>query len=212
MATYNNLTIVSHPLVQHKLSILRKSSTPTRDFKSLVDEIGTLMAYEALKDLPLTDVEIQTPLEPCMAKKLVGKKMVLVPILRAGLGMVDGISRLVPSARVGHIGLFRDHDTLKPVDYYFKVPADQADRRFVILDPMLATGGSMSYAVEKLKASGAVDVRAICLVAAPEGVETMLSDHPDVPVFTAALDRQLNDKGYILPGLGDAGDRIFGTS
>jgi uracil phosphoribosyltransferase len=212
MANYPNLKLVDHPLVQHKLAILRKKSTPTRDFKSLVDEIGTLMAYEALKDLPLTEVEIETPLEPCMAKKLAGKKMVLVPILRAGLGMVDGISRLVPSARVGHIGLFRDHDTLQPVDYYFKVPSDQADRRFVILDPMLATGGSMSYAVKKLKSEGAVDIRAICLVAAPEGVQRMLADHPNVPVFVAALDRQLNDVGYILPGLGDAGDRIFGTS
>lgn len=212
MPKYPNLKIVDHPLVQHKLAILRKKSTPTRDFKSLVDEIGTLMAYEALKDLPLTDVEIETPLEPCMARKLAGKKMVLVPILRAGLGMVDGISRLVPSARVGHIGLFRDHKTLKPVDYYFKVPADQADRLFVLLDPMLATGGSMAYAAEKLKSSGAVDVRAICLVAAPEGVERMLADHPDVPVFAASLDRKLNDIGYILPGLGDAGDRLFGTS
>jgi uracil phosphoribosyltransferase len=211
MANYSNLRLVDHPLVQHKLAILRKKSTPTRDFKSLVDEIGTLMAYEALKDLPLTDVEIETPLEPCMARKLAGKKMVLVPILRAGLGMVDGISRLVPSARVGHIGLFRDHETLEPVDYYFKVPADQANRRFVILDPMLATGGSMSYAAQKLKDSGAVEIRAICLVAAPEGVEKMLADHPDIPVFVAALDRQLNEMGYILPGLGDAGDRIFGT-
>ena len=210
--TSPNLTVVDHPLIQHKLSILRKTSTPTRDFKALVDEIGTLMAYEALKDLPLEEVRIDTPLETCNARQLAGKKLVLVPILRAGLGMVDGISGLIPSARIGHIGLFRDHDTLDPVDYYFKVPGDESNRIFVILDPMLATGGSMSYAVDRLKSRGASDIRALCLVAAPEGLARMYRDHPDVRVFAAALDRELNDKGYILPGLGDAGDRIFGTS
>lgn len=210
--TSPNLTVVDHPLIQHKLAILRKTSTPTRDFKSLVDEIGTLMAYEALKDLPLEEVQIETPLETCNARQLAGKKLVLVPILRAGLGMVDGISGLIPSARIGHIGLFRDHDTLDPVDYYFKVPGDEANRIFVVLDPMLATGGSMSYAVARLKSRGASDIRALCVVAAPEGLDRMFRDHPDVRVFAAALDRELNDKGYILPGLGDAGDRIFGTT
>jgi uracil phosphoribosyltransferase len=206
-----NLTLVRHPLIQHKLTLLRDRKTPTKIFKELVDEMAMLMAYEATNDLPLEPVTVQTPLEQTVGKQVSGKKLTLVPILRAGLGMVEGILRLVPSARVGHIGLYRDHDTLKPVDYYFKVPSDAVERDFLVLDPMLATGGSASAAVSSLKRAGATRVRFLCLVAAPEGVQRMHRDHPDVQIFSAALDRELNTHGYILPGLGDAGDRLFGT-
>jgi uracil phosphoribosyltransferase len=209
--TFPNLTVLSHPLIQHKLSILRDKHTSTRDFKQLVGEIATLMAYEVTKDLPTQPVEIETPLERATGRQVAGKKLTLVPILRAGLGMVDGITQLIPSARVGHIGLYRDHETLQPVDYYFKIPHDEMERDFFILDPMLATGGSAVAAVGALKKAGARRVRFLCLVAAPEGVRRMLDSHPEVPVFAAALDRQLNEVGYILPGLGDAGDRLFGT-
>jgi uracil phosphoribosyltransferase len=208
---FPNLTVVQHPLVRHKLSVLRDKETSKKKFKELVDEIAMLMAYEVTKDLPLSAVEIETPLETTTEMKLSGKKLTVVPILRAGLGMVDGVVRLIPSARVGHIGLFRDHDTLQPVDYYFKIPPEPENRDFILLDPMLATGGSASAATTSLKRSGASRVRFVCLVAAPEGVQRMLDDHPDVHVYTAALDRELNDLGYILPGLGDAGDRLFGT-
>ncbi len=208
---FPNLTVIGHPLVQHKLTILRDRRTPTRDFKQLVNEIATLMAYEATKDLPTERITIETPLETTEGWQVAGKKLTLVPILRAGLGMVEGIAQLIPSARVGHIGLYRDHDTLKPVDYYFKIPADELERDFFVLDPMLATGGSAVAAVTALKQAGARRIRFLCLVAAPEGVARMLEAHPDVAVFTAGLDRQLNDVGYILPGLGDAGDRLFGT-
>jgi uracil phosphoribosyltransferase len=208
---FPNLTVVQHPLVRHKLSVLRDKETSKKKFKELVDEIAMLMAYEVTKDLPLAPVEIETPLETTTEMKLAGKKLTVVPILRAGLGMVDGVVRLIPSARVGHIGLFRDHDTLQPVDYYFKIPPEPEARDFILLDPMLATGGSASAATTSLKRSGATRVRFVCLVAAPEGVQRMLDDHPDVHVFTASLDRELNDLGYILPGLGDAGDRLFGT-
>jgi uracil phosphoribosyltransferase len=208
---FPNLTVVQHPLVRHKLSVLRDKETSKKKFKELVDEIAMLMAYEVTKDLPLAAVEIETPLETTTEMKLAGKKLTVVPILRAGLGMVDGVVRLIPSARVGHIGLFRDHDTLQPVDYYFKIPPEPENRDFILLDPMLATGGSASAATASLKRSGASRVRFVCLVAAPEGVQRMLDDHPDVHVYTAALDRELNDLGYILPGLGDAGDRLFGT-
>ena len=208
---FPNLTVVQHPLVRHKLSVLRDKETSKKKFKELVDEIAMLMAYEVTKDLPLAPVEIETPLETTTEMKLSGKKLTVVPILRAGLGMVDGVMRLIPSARVGHIGLFRDHETLQPVDYYFKIPPEPEARDFILLDPMLATGGSASAATSSLKRSGATRVRFVCLVAAPEGVQRMLEDHPDVHVFTAALDRELNDIGYILPGLGDAGDRLFGT-
>jgi uracil phosphoribosyltransferase len=208
---FPNLTVVQHPLVRHKLSVLRDKETSKKKFKELVDEIAMLMAYEVTKDLPLAPVEIETPLETTTEMKLSGKKLTVVPILRAGLGMVDGVVRLIPSARVGHIGLFRDHDTLQPVDYYFKIPPEPEARDFILLDPMLATGGSASAATSSLKRSGATRVRFVCLVAAPEGVQRMLNDHPDVHVFTASLDRELNDVGYILPGLGDAGDRLFGT-
>ena len=208
---FPNLTVLSHPLVQHKLSILRDRDTSTRDFKQLVSEMATLMAYEATKDLPTEPVEIETPLERTTGRQVAGKKLTLVPILRAGLGMVEGIAQLIPSARVGHIGLYRDHGTLKPVDYYFKIPSAEVERDFFVLDPMLATGGSAVAAVGALKSAGAHRIRFLCLVAAPEGVQAMLEAHPDVPVYTATLDRQLNDQGYILPGLGDAGDRLFGT-
>jgi uracil phosphoribosyltransferase len=207
---FPNLTVLDHPLIQHKLSILRDRETSTRDFKQLVSEIAMLMAYEATKDLATEAVEIETPLERMSGRQVSGKKLTLVPILRAGLGMVEGIAQLIPSARVGHIGLYRDHDTLKPVDYYFKIPAE-LERDFYLLDPMLATGGSGVAAVGALKEAGARRIRFLSIVAAPEGVRRMLAAHPDVPIYTAALDRQLNEQGYILPGLGDAGDRLFGT-
>src|SRR5947199_1942889 len=208
---FPSLTIIRHPLVQHKLTILRDRQTETKHFKELVDEIAMLMAYEATSELSLEPREVNTPLEKGTGWHISGKKLTLVPILRAGLGMVEGILRLVPSARVGHIGLYRDHGTLEPVDYYFKVPGETAERDFFILDPMLATGGSAVAAVSALKKAGAERIRFLCLVAAPEGVGKMLAAHADVPVYAAALDRQLNVRGYILPGLGDAGDRLFGT-
>ena len=208
---FTNLTVISHPLVRHKVTMLRDRRTPKKIFKELVDEIAMLMAYEATADLSLEEIEVQTPLEQALGWQVSGKKLTLVPILRAGLGMVEGILRLVPSARVGHIGLYRDHDTLEPVDYYFKVPADVVERDFFILDPMLATGGSAVSAISSLKRVGATRVRFLCLVAAPEGVRRLQDTHPDVPVYCAALDRELNAHGYILPGLGDAGDRLFGT-
>jgi uracil phosphoribosyltransferase len=210
-ATFANLTVLGHPLIQHKLTLLRDRGTTTRDFKQLVGEIATLMAYEVTKDLPTEPVEIETPLERMTGRQVSGKKLTLVPILRAGLGMVEGVAQLIPSARVGHIGLYRDHESLQPVDYYFKIPGDEVERDFFILDPMLATGGSAVAAVSALRKAGARRIRFLCIVAAPEGVGRMLEAHPDIPVFAAALDRQLNDRGYILPGLGDAGDRLFGT-
>jgi uracil phosphoribosyltransferase len=205
------LTIVDHPLVAHKLSLMRDRSTSKKSFAELLDEISTLMAYEATRDIPLELCEVETPLERTTQRRIAGKKLTLVPILRAGLGMVDGVLRLVPSARVGHIGLFRDHETLQPVEYFFKIPTDADQRDFLLLDPMLATGGSAVAAVDALKRRGAARVRFMCLVAAPEGVERLSSSHPDVPIYTAALDRQLDANGYIRPGLGDAGDRLFGT-
>jgi len=208
---YPTLRVVTHPLVQHKLTILRDRATPTKIFKELVEEIALLMAYEATVDMQLDETRVETPLESTIGRQLSGKKLTLVPILRAGLGMVDGIYRLVPNARIGHIGLYRNHDTLQPVDYYFKVPGDAAGRDFFVLDPMLATGGSAVSAVTSLKRAGATRIRFLCLVAAPEGVRKLASAHPDVTVFCAALDRELNAQGYILPGLGDAGDRLFGT-
>jgi uracil phosphoribosyltransferase len=210
MPRFPNLTVLDHPLIQHKLALLRDKRTPTKEFRALVSEIAMLMTYEVTRDLPTWPVEVETPLETAKCRMVAGKKLTLVPILRAGLGMVDGISQLIPSARIGHIGLYRDEQTLKPVRYYFKVPRE-ASRDFYLLDPMLATGGSAVAAVQQLKDVGAVRIRLICIVAAPEGVQDMLTAHPDVPVFAAALDRELNQHGYILPGLGDAGDRIFGT-
>lgn len=211
MPEFPALTIIRHPLVQHKLTIMRNRDTPTKIFKELVDEIAMLMAYEATIDLTLEPLPVTTPLEATTGWHISGKKLTLVPILRAGLGMVEGILRLVPAARVGHIGLYRDHDTLQPVDYYFKVPGDATERDFFVLDPMLATGGSAAAAVSSLKRAGATRIRFLCLVAAPEGVNRLSTEHPDVPIYCAALDRQLNQQGYILPGLGDAGDRLFGT-
>jgi uracil phosphoribosyltransferase len=211
MTRFPNLTVIAHPLIQHKLAVLRARDTSKKTFRELVDEIAMLMGYEVTKDLPLEPVDIETPLERTRASMVSGKKLTLVPILRAGLGMVEGMLRLMPSVRVGHIGLYRDHETLQPVDYYFKIPPDPEARDFIVLDPMLATGGSAAAAVTSLKRQGAARVRLVCLVAAPEGVQRMLQEHPDVQVYTAALDRELNQHGYILPGLGDAGDRLFGT-
>lgn len=210
-AEFPSLTIIRHPLVQHKLTILRDRETPTKIFKELVDEIAMLMAYEATSELTVDHISVMTPLEQTDGLHISGKKLTLVPILRAGLGMVEGILRLVPAARVGHIGLYRDHDTLEPVDYYFKVPGDTAERDFFVLDPMLATGGSAAAAVSSLKRAGATRIRFLCLVAAPHGVRRLAEAHPDVQIYCAALDRELNPQGYILPGLGDAGDRLFGT-
>lgn len=211
VAEFPSLIIIRHPLVQHKLTILRDERTQTKHFKELVDEIAMLMAYEATSELSVEKRSVTTPLEDTEGWHISGKKLTLVPILRAGLGMVEGILRLVPSARVGHIGLYRDHGTLQPVDYYFKVPGETAERDFFILDPMLATGGSAIAAVSALKKAGAERIRFLCLVAAPEGVKRLTEAHPDVQIYAAALDRQLNSLGYILPGLGDAGDRLFGT-
>jgi uracil phosphoribosyltransferase len=208
---FPNLTVVNHPLVKHKLTLLRDQGTPKKVFQELVDEIAMLMAYEATADLPLEPVDVQTPMEGAPGWRVSGKKLTLVPVLRAGLGMVPGILRLVPSARVGHIGLYRDHNTLEPVDYYFKVPTDAIARDFFLLDPMLATGGSAVSAITSLKRVGATRIRLLCLVAAPEGIRRLLSAHPETLIFCAAVDRELNANGYILPGLGDAGDRLFGT-
>ncbi|HEX7090416.1 MAG TPA: uracil phosphoribosyltransferase [Longimicrobiales bacterium] len=208
---FPNLTVVQHPLIHHKLTVLRDRNTSKKMFRELVDEITMLLAYEVTRDLPLEPVPVETPLERTTGYMVSGKKLVLVPVLRAGLGMVEAMLRLMPSARVGHVGLYRDHDTLQPVEYYFKIPSEPEARDFIVLDPMLATGGSAAAAVQLLKERGAARVRLVCLVAAPEGVRTLLERHPDVQVFAAALDRQLNAKGYILPGLGDAGDRLFGT-
>ncbi len=204
------VTILDHPLIRHKLSLLRDRQTTSRDFKQLVGEIAALMTYEVTRDLPTESVQVETPLETMTGQQLTGR-LALVPILRAGLGMVEGIHQLIPSARVGHIGLFRDHDTLQPVSYYFKVPTPVSEHRFLILDPMLATGGSAIAAATALREAGAEEVMLLSLVAAPEGAAAFAAAHPDVPVYVAAMDRQLNDHGYILPGLGDAGDRIFGT-
>lgn len=211
-ATFPNLTVVLHPLIQHKLTLLRDRRTTSRDFKQLVSEIAAFMAYEVTRDLPTEQVELETPLEATTGSRVNGRRLVLVPILRAGLGMVEGIAQTVPAARVGHIGLARDEKTLRPRDYYFKIPGSDEVRDFLVLDPMLATGGSAAAAVDALKEAGARSIRFICLVAAPEGVRRMLERHPDVPIYSAALDRQLNDQGFILPGLGDAGDRLFGTT
>ena len=207
----NNVTIFDHPLILHKLSILRNKNTPSKDFRSLVSEIATLMCYEATRDLPLEEVEIETPICKTTVKHIAGKKMAIVPILRAGLGMVEGVSALVPSARIGHIGLYRDEETLKPVEYYCKLPKDIGERDVFVVDPMLATGGSAIDAVSQIKLRNPRSIKFMCIIAAPEGIEAFTKIHPDVPVYCAALDEKLNEKGYIVPGLGDAGDRIFGT-
>jgi uracil phosphoribosyltransferase len=205
------VTVVDHPLVQHKLSLMRDKRTSTRDFRALLNEIGMLICYEITRDLPLEKVEIETPLMRMQAPKIEGKKLVFAPILRAGMGFLDGMLDLVPSARVAHIGLYRDPKTLESVEYYFKAPEDSADRLVIVMDPMLATGNSAAAAVEKLKGRGVNRLRLMCLLAAPEGIRHFQAAHPDVPLWTAAIDERLNEHGYIVPGLGDAGDRMFGT-
>lgn len=206
-----NVNVMTHPLIQHKVTLMRSVETGSKDFRQLLDEITLLMGYEITRDLPLEDVDVQTPLVKMVGKQIAGKKLGIVPILRAGLGMVHGMLDLIPTAKVGHIGLYRDPETLKPVEYYCKLPSDIAERTFIVTDPMLATGGSASAAITLLKEKGAKHIQLMCLVAAPEGVEVVNKNHPDVTIFVAALDECLNEHGYILPGLGDAGDRIFGT-
>ena len=203
--------VLDHPLLQHKLSILRDETTVVKDFREIVCEIATLMCYDATRNLPLQAVEVQTPVAKAVTYQLAGKKLAIVPVLRAGLGMVEGILTLIPSAKVGHIGLFRDPDTLEPVKYYCKMPTDIADRDVIILDPMLATGGSASAAISFVKEYGVKNIKLMNILAAPEGIARVRKDHPDVEIYVAAVDDQLNDHGYIVPGLGDAGDRIFGT-
>ncbi len=204
-------TVVDHPLVRHKLSLMRAKDTPTAEFRQLLRETALLLGYEVLHDLPLTTQTIETPLTPMEAPRLEGKKLVLVSILRAGNGLLDGLLDLVPAARVGHIGLYRDPETLEAIEYYFKVPSHLEDRQVVVVDPMLATGHSAIAAVARLKQTGAQSIKFLCLLSAPEGIATFKEAHPDVPIFTAAIDNHLDDHGYIIPGLGDAGDRLYGT-
>ena len=207
----DNVHVFSHPLVQHKLTLMRKKETSTNGFRRLLNELSMLMAYEVTRDMAIHEIVIETPLESMKANVIDGKKLVLVSILRAGTGILDGMLSVVPGARVGHIGLYRDPKTLKPVEYYFKMPQDMQERDVIIVDPMLATGNSAIAAVERLKQLHPKSIKFVCLVTCPEGIAAMRQAHPDVPIFTAAVDRQLNDHGYILPGLGDAGDRMFGT-
>lgn len=203
--------IMTHPLIQHKVSLLRDKNTGVKEFREMIGEIAMLMCYEATRDMPLKEVEIETPIAIARTKVISGKKLAVVPILRAGLGMVDGILKLIPAAKVGHIGLYRDPETLNPVEYYCKMPADIEERDVIVLDPMLATGGSACAAIQFIKNYGAKTVKLMCIIAAPEGIQKIEATHPDVEVYCAALDEKLNDLGYIVPGLGDAGDRIFGT-
>lgn len=205
-----HVQVMDHPLIQHKVTLVRKKETGSKDFRNLLEEITMLMGYEITRDLPLEDVEIETPVAKMIGKQISGKKLGIVPVLRAGLGMVQGMLNLIPTAKVGHIGLYRDPQTLEPVEYYCKLP-DVEDRDFIIVDPMLATGGSASAAITLLKEKGIENIKLMCLVAAPQGVQKVNADHPDVRIYVAALDDKLNDQGYIVPGLGDAGDRIFGT-
>jgi len=203
--------VINHPLIQHKLTIIRDKSTGTKDFREVVNEIARLLPYEVSREMPLEDVEIETPLVKSVQKQLAGKKVVIVPILRAGLGMVDGMLDLIPAAKVGHVGMYRDHETMEPVEYFIKMPSDLAERQMLVVDPMLATGGSAVAAIDAIKKRGASNIKFVCLVAAPEGVKVLREAHPDVDIITASLDERLNEKGYILPGLGDAGDRLYGT-
>ncbi len=207
----SKVTIVDHPLVQHKLTILRDKETSTRSFRALLREISVLLCYEVTRDLPLEDVLIETPVGPMTGKRLAGKKLVFAPILRAGVGLLDGMLEVVPSARVAHIGLYRDPKTLKAVEYYFKAPSDVADRLVILIDPMLATGHTAVAALDRLKENSVSDIRLVCLLAAPEGLDVVQSHHPDVPIWTAAIDEKLDEHSYIVPGLGDAGDRMYGT-
>jgi uracil phosphoribosyltransferase len=207
----SNVHVIQHPLVQHKLTLMRRKDASTSTFRRLLNELSMLMAYEVTRDMPTQDVEIETPLETMTGTLIDGKKLVLASILRAGTGILDGMLTVVPGARVGHIGLYRDHETLQAVEYYFKMPKDMHERDVIVVDPMLATGNSASAAVTRLKQTQPKSIKFLCLLAAPEGIKTLQEAHPDVPIYTAAIDRQLNEQGYILPGLGDAGDRIFGT-
>ena len=207
----SKVCVFDHPLIQHKLSILREKSTSVKEFRELISEIAMLMCYEATRDLPLEEIEIETPVAKAKVKHIAGKKLAIVPILRAGLGMVDGMVSMMPNVKVGHIGLFRDPETLEPVKYYFKMPPDIEERDVIVVDPMLATGGSASAAIKFLKDDGVKHIKLMCIIGAPEGVKRMQEDHPDVDIYVAALDDHLNEHGYIVPGLGDAGDRIFGT-
>ncbi len=207
----SKVCVFDHPLIQHKLSILRDEKTSVKEFRELVSEIAMLMCYEATRDLPLEEVTVKTPVDTAVCHRIAGKKLAIVPILRAGLGMVDGMVSMIPNAKVGHVGLYRDPDTLEPVKYYFKMPPDIQERDVIVVDPMLATGGSASAAATFLKESGVKHIKLMSIIGAPEGIERMQQDHPDVDIFVAALDDHLNDHGYIVPGLGDAGDRIFGT-
>ena len=207
----SRVIVLDHPLIQHKVGIIRRKETGTRDFRALISEIAKLMCFEATRDLKLKNVVVETPLGTTAVKELAGKKLAVIPILRAGLGMVDGMLDMIPSAKVGHIGLYRDPKTLEPVEYYCKLPEDCAEREIFVVDPMLATGGSSSAAISMLKQRGCKSIRFMCIIAAPEGVRKMQADHPDVDIYIAALDDHLNEHGYIIPGLGDAGDRIFGT-
>lgn len=209
--TETTVHLVDHPLVQHKLTLMRERDRSTKGFRELLNEIGMLLCYEVTRDLPLELVDIETPLTPMQAPQIAGKKLTFAPILRAGVGFLDGMLALVPSARVAHIGLYRDPDTLEAVEYFFKAPSDLSDRTVILMDPMLATGNSACAAARLLKTRGARDIRFVCLLAAPEGIAHFRKEHPDVPVWTAAVDEKLNDHGYIVPGLGDAGDRMFGT-
>ncbi|WP_340641345.1 uracil phosphoribosyltransferase [Lactiplantibacillus plantarum] len=203
--------VLDHPLIQHKLTIIREKNCGTKVFREMVNEISTLMAYEVSRDMPLKDIEIETPIAKSTKKTLAGKKVAIVPILRAGLGMVDGFLNMIPAAKVGHVGMYRDEKTLKPVEYFVKLPSDISQRQLFVVDPMLATGGSAIMAMDMLKKRGASNIKFMCLVAAPEGVKALRDAHPDIDVYTAALDDHLNEDGYIVPGLGDAGDRLFGT-
>ena len=207
----SNVCVFDHPLIQHKLSILRDKNTSVKEFREIISEIAMLMCYEATRDLPLEDVDVETPIAMAKCKRIAGKKLAVVPILRAGRGMVDGMVSMMPNVKVGHIGLFRDPDTLEPVKYYFKMPPDIKERDAIVVDPMLATGGSASAAITFLKETGVRHIKLMSVIGAPEGVKKMQEDHPDVDIYVAALDDHLNDHGYIVPGLGDVGDRIFGT-
>jgi len=207
----SKVVIMDHPLIQHKIGYIRRKETGTKDFRQTISEIATLICYEATRDLPLADVDIETPICKTTVKELKGKKMAIIPILRAGLGMVDGMLSLIPAAKVGHIGLYRDPVTVKPVEYYCKIPADCAEREIFVVDPMLATGGSSVAAIQMLKDKGCKNIHFMCIIAAPEGIKAMQEAHPDVDIYVGALDEKLNEHSYIVPGLGDAGDRIFGT-
>lgn len=206
-----NVHVIDHPLIQHKITYIRDKNTGTKEFRELVDEVATLMAFEITRDMPLQEIEVKTPVSSAKSKVLAGKKIGIVPILRAGLGMVEGILKLIPAAKVGHIGLYRDPETLQPVEYYVKLPSDVHERFFILIDPMLATGGTAVEAIHSLKRRGAKQIKFMSLIAAPEGVEAIVEAHPDVDIYIAGLDEKLNEKGYIVPGLGDAGDRLFGT-